>query len=626
MKFEECIHLLREKFPHVDPKQIEDKTKLYLINKAQACHSHVEQNCHIDDQAVEELINIFYAEYGEKKREQNAHNSESWVGVDVKKDQPIGVSKETPNPSNARLAKKGKNAGQVSTHTNKADLVIQDIHKVTNRGKDKFLRETPEGSSNELKKGGTGGKTGAKKSMGVDTTRGAGNTTGGQQGERANNNKHGASNEGGNGEECYNAKGVSNSRMKEAEKREDDLVNEAQNEKIAEMCAAENSAGSGDILIGASQGIGKDIVENVNALETSNSADAPSATMFEVLFRKSLLENDNIKRNISSKNFYIIGEDMLVNITIILDRIISELINHYKIKKMNPSEQEQHFENFFKVLYKLLSNISYNSKEEKYKVIKFSNSQIKTCFLTNCEIFNLTKLLFEILNFNTNSYGVGISLPHDDPNARPEQMGEDIASSPYYVDMIWKFEDPFSDKQSILFEFVLTSVNIIMIMINKKVPNIRMSKEKIFPPDGKTEKRISQESEISKKYFEDPKKYLEKLSNNISPINNKLLIIHEKKKQEQQALSDIRKLHNEKYAIHKNYGNGSVSCGRNSHGGASSLNNASPAGRMWSLNGKKKNPSVDNRYCTDNELASKNSLQKGTKKIKHFFKNLFKKG
>ncbi|ANQ09550.1 Uncharacterized protein PCOAH_00039860 [Plasmodium coatneyi] len=603
MKFEECIQLLREKFPHVDPKRIEDETKLYLIKKAETCHQQEERNCQIDDNSVEELIRIFYAECGDKKEEHNsskhsAVSSESRVHVGLKKDQPIDTAHGRPHPSNAKLAEKDP------TRSNQAhDPGIRNVDKFNRRGKDQFLRGTSEGSSNELKKTGTGGKKGAKKASGVDTTNG-------QQDGKEKNNKNGAANKVKNGEESCKAKGASNSQTSDAEKREDSLTNETQKEKIAGMCASP---------------VGKDISEKVNTLETPNSANTPSATLFEVLFRKSLLENDNIKRNISSKNFYIIGEDILVNITIILDRVISELINHYRVKKMVPSEQEQHFENFFKVLYKLLSNISYNSKEEKYKIIKFSNSQIKTSFLTNCEIFNLTKLLFEILNFNTSSNRVGVSLPSEESNERPEQMGEDIASSPYYVDMIWKFENPFSDKESILFEFVLTSVNIIMTMINKKVPSIRMSQEKIFPLDGKTEQRLSQQSEISKKYFEDPKKYLEKLSNNISPINNKLLIINEKNKQEQQALSDIRKLHNEKYAVHKNYANGSITCGKNAHG-ASSRNNTSAEGTMYSLSGKKINNSTDNRYCSNNELGNKNSLQKGTKKIKHFFKNLFKKG
>ncbi|EUD68946.1 hypothetical protein C922_00637 [Plasmodium inui San Antonio 1] len=675
MKFEECLQLLGEKFPHVDPKRIEDKTKLYLIRKAETCHSEEEENFQIDDKSVEELIRIFYAEGGERKdhvgsppdkmhmedaahsregdkKEQhnssrhNAESSPSRLEVGVKKDQSIDVAHERPHPSKVGLAGKDKNAAKDSTRSDRArDPGILHIDKVSGRGKDKFVRETPEGSSNELKKTGTDGKKRAENGSGVDTTRGAGSITNSQKDGRGNNNKKGASNKENNGasnkenngaaneennwKQRCNSKGASNSRTVEAEKREDALTNEAQKEKIAGMCAAENSGGAGDLFMGEAEGVGKNISEKVNALETPNSADAPSTTLFEVLFRKSLLENDNIKRNISSKNFYIIGEDMLINITIILDRLISELISHYRVKKVVPSEQEQHFENFFNVLYKLLSNISYNSKEEKYKIIKFSNSQIKTSFLTNFEIFNLTKLLFEILNFNTSSYGVGISLPSEDPNARPEQMGEDIiASSPYYVDMIWKFEDPFTDKESILFEFVLTSINIIMIMINKKVPRIRMSNEKIFPSDGKVkiEQRVSQESEISKKSFEDPKKYLEKLSNNISPINNKLLIIHQKNKQEQQALSDIRKLHNEKYAVHKNYANGTVSSsGKNSHG-ASSRNNTSTVGRMCSLNGKKKNYSADNCYCTDNELGDKNSIKKSTKKIKHFFKNLFKKG
>ncbi|KMZ84345.1 hypothetical protein PVBG_00125 [Plasmodium vivax Brazil I] len=665
MKFEECMQLLREKFPHIDPKRIEEETKLYLINKAEACHLEEEENCQIDDNSVEELIKIFYAQGGEKKKDHmepppekahkedaahsgegdkkeennssgcNAKTSELHVEGGMKKDQPTDVAHERPHPSYAKPAAKDKNGVKDSPRSNQArDKGTLDTDKVSGRGKDQFSRGTPGGSSNEVNKTGRNGKKGANRGSGGDATND-------QKKGEANKEENGAEKKEKRGEankeenrETYmeknvkkscNAENASNSRTDEAEKREDALTNEAEKEKRAPICAAENSGGAGDPFLGAAQGVGKDISEKVNTLERSNSAEAPSATMFEVLFRKSLLENDNIKRNISSKNFYIIGEDMLVNITIILDRVISELIKHYRVKKMVPSEQEQHFEGFFKVLYKLLSNISYNSKEEKYKIIKFSNSQIKTSFLTNCEIFNLTKLLFEILNFNTRSYGGGISHLSEDSNVRPEQMGEDIASSPYYVDMIWKFEESFSDKESILFEFVLTSVNIIMNMINKKVPRIRTSNEKIFPSDGKTEQRASQESEISKKYFEDPKKYLENLSNNISPINNKLLIIHEKNKQEQQALSDIRKLHNEKYAVHKNYANGGVARGKNSHG-ASSRNTASAAGRMSSLSGKKKNHSADNRYCTDSELGDKNSLQKGTKKIKHFFKNLFKKG
>ncbi|CAA9990866.1 conserved Plasmodium protein, unknown function [Plasmodium knowlesi strain H] len=644
MKFEECVQLLREKFPHVDPKLIEDKTKLYLINKAEACLPQEEKDFQIDDNSVEELCRIFYAEGGGKKKHVDSHpdkvhredaahskegdrrqednssgynkeSSESLVqlGVGVKRDQPIDVVHERPHLSNEELTTKDKNTTKNLTRLNRAcNPGILEADQFSPTQKDLFGGGTSEGSSNELMKTGRDGKKGAREDSGGDTRWGGENTTNGHQAEGQNDIMNRAANKEKNGEEDYTSKGALNSQTNKVEKREDALGNETEKENIAGMRT--------------SQAIGKDISEKVNTLETPNLADAPSATLFEVIFRKSLLENDNIKRNISSKNFYIIGEDMLVNITIILDRVISELINHYRIKKLAPSEQEQHFENYFKVVYKLLTNISYNSKEEKYKIIKFTNTQIRTSFLTNCEIFNLTKLLFEILNFNTSSsYGLAISFPSQESIARPEEMGKDIASSSCYVDIVWKFEEPFSDKESILFEFVLTCVNIIMVMINKKVPSIRMSNEKIFASDGKTEQRLSQESEISKKYFEDPKKYLEKLSNNISPINNKLLIIHEKNKQEQQALSDIRKLHNEKYAVHKNYGKGSFAGGKNSHG-ISNRNNTSAAGKICNVNEKKNNNSADNRYCNNKELGDKNSLQKGTKKIKHFFKNLFKKG
>ncbi|SBS98163.1 conserved Plasmodium protein, unknown function [Plasmodium ovale] len=401
-----------------------------------------------------------------------------------------------------------------------------------------------------------------------------------------------------------------------------------------------------------SQGDAANIADKRDDTDKDSSGNIASETVLEIIFRKSLLENENVKRNITSKNFYIIGEDMLVNITIILDRIILQLNNHYREKKIETDKQEIHFENFFKVLYKLLSNISFYSKEEKYKTIKLSNIQVKNSFLTNEHIFNLVKLLFEILNFNTHfgkkleegggkkgigRGGGGEEGREEEGEKEGETEGEEedeeegeyvnndeiqLDNLSLYDNMIWKFDNNFTDKESILFDFVLSSVNIIMNMVNKKIPKLKCSNEKIHKMENKSEHVHNMGS--TKMLSQEHKKSVEHLANNITPVNSKILSIHQKNMKEKQALNDIRKLHNEKYNVHKNYGKNSNN--DNKIYWANPSNSKNNKNKM-SFGKEKKNEHCEgNSPISDGELQEKGNLKKGKKKIKKFFKNLFKTG
>ncbi|CAD2104452.1 conserved Plasmodium protein, unknown function [Plasmodium vinckei brucechwatti] len=334
-------------------------------------------------------------------------------------------------------------------------------------------------------------------------------------------------------------------------------------------------------------------------------------TLLELISKKSLLENDKIKKNISSKNFYIIDEDMLGNIIMIFDKIILKLIYFYKKNNFDSDKQIEHFHNFFKVLYKLLSNISYYPKDEKYKIIKMCNNQIKKTFLTSDDIFNLVKLLFEILSFNTNYFNNDTEIVNEQnkENAIKTDNNNNKDSSNKNIDNeVWKFENEFSDVESILFEFVLSSINIIMGMINKKIHSSNNENE------IKSNKK--NDSDIKGAYNRDPikknsisnhnsnkilnneakNKLIEKHVNNIMSTNSKLLGIRQKDIEEKNALNDIRKLHNEKFNAY-----------RNNDG-------------YKDKNEKKKSSLFSNKYEHE-----KNSIKKGGKKIKSFFKNLFKK-
>ncbi|KEG04182.1 conserved Plasmodium protein, unknown function [Plasmodium vinckei vinckei] len=355
---------------------------------------------------------------------------------------------------------------------------------------------------------------------------------------------------------------------------------------------------------------------------SNEEAGEKCETLLELISKKSLLENDKIKKNISSKNFYIIDEDMLANIIIIFDKIISKLIYFYKKNNFDSDKQIEHFHNFFKVLYKLLSNISYYPKDEKYKIIKMCNNQIKKTFLTSDDIFNLVKLLFEILNFNTNYFNSDTEIGNKKNQENPIKTDNNKDSSDNNKDSsnnnkdgsnnnidneIWKFENEFSDVESILFEFVLSTINIIMGMINKKIHSSNNENE------IKSNKKS--DADIKGGYNRDPikssisnhnsnkilnneakNKLIEKHVNNIMSTNHKLLGIRQKDIAEKNALNDIRKLHNEKFNAY-----------RNNDG-------------YKDKNDKKKSSLFSNKY--DHE---KNSIKKGGKKIKSFFKNLFKK-
>ncbi|ETW37133.1 hypothetical protein PFTANZ_02141 [Plasmodium falciparum Tanzania (2000708)] len=344
-------------------------------------------------------------------------------------------------------------------------------------------------------------------------------------------------------------------------------------------------------------------------------------TFLEIQFKKSLLENENIKRNISAKNFYIIEEDMLINITIILDRIIEQLIIYYKEKDIDIDEQIVHFQNVFKVLYKLLSNISFHPNEEKYKTIKLRNIQVKNTFLINDDIYNLIKLLFDILNFNTDySY---IKLGQDYVN----KINVDIINNSECTEFLWKFHKEFNDKDAILFEYVLSSVKIIMNSLNKDITY------KYSNSIEKNETKKNYQLNIDKynktdNLIQDQKRSLENLSNiaNLS-LNNKINIINQKKKEQQQALSDIRKIHNERYKVHKTHGESNTNLmdknknkNKNIYNKKNGHLNKNNTHNMYN-----NNKSYDNEYDDSDNSNDRKNFKNGKKKIKHFFKNFFKK-
>ncbi|SCM24889.1 conserved Plasmodium protein, unknown function [Plasmodium chabaudi adami] len=331
-------------------------------------------------------------------------------------------------------------------------------------------------------------------------------------------------------------------------------------------------------------------------------------TLLELISKKSLLENDKIKKNITSKNFYIIDEDMLANIIMIFDKIILKLLQFYKKNNFDSDKQIEHFHNFFKILYKLLSNISYHPKDEKYKTIKMCNNQIKKTFLTSDDIFNLVKLLFEILNFNTNYFNSDTEIVNEQSQENATKTDNNKDGNNKIIDNeVWKFENEFSDVEAILFEFVLSSINIIMAMINKKIHSSNNENEiKLSKKNDTDVKAVCNRDPINSSISnnnsnkilnnEAKNKLIEKHVNNIMPTNNKLLGIRQKDIEEKNALNDIRKLHNEKFNAYRN-------------------NDA-----YKDKNDKKKSSLFSNKHEHE-----KNSIKKGGKKIKSFFKNLFKK-
>lgn len=186
--------------------------------------------------------------------------------------------------------------------------------------------------------------------------------------------------------------------------------------------------------------------------------------------------------------------------------------------------------------------------KKKYKTIKLRNIQVKNTFLINDDIYNLIKLLFDILNFNTDySY---IKLGQDYVN----KINVDIINNSECTEFLWKFHKEFNDKDAILFEYVLSSVKIIMNSLNKDITY------KYSNSIEKNETKKNYQLNIDKynktdNLIQDQKRSLENLSNiaNLS-LNNKINIINQKKKEQQQALSDIRKIHNERYKVHKTHG------------------------------------------------------------------------
>ncbi|SOV22217.1 conserved Plasmodium protein, unknown function [Plasmodium sp. DRC-Itaito] len=381
----------------------------------------------------------------------------------------------------------------------------------------------------------------------------------------------------------------------------------------------------GTYQLNSNKNISEDNLYNKNEEEiVKHKKENP--TFLEIQFRKSLLENENIKRNISAKNFYIIEEDMLINITIILDRIIEQLIIYYKKKHIDIEEQNVHFQNVFKVLYKLLSNISFHPNEEKFKTIKLRNIQVKNTFLINDEIYNLIKLLFDILNFNTD-YNYSI-LGQEYVN----KINVDIINNSECTEFLWKFQKKFDDKDAILFEYVLSSVKIIMNSLNKDITY------KYSNSMEKNETKNNNQLNVDKynrtdNLIQDQKRSLENLSNiaNLS-LNNKINIINQKKKEEQQALSDIRKIHNERYKVHKIHGDDNNTNLTDKNKNKNIFNKKEYFNKKNGYFNKNNthstynnNKSYDNEYYDSDNSNDRKNFKNGKKKIKHFFKNFFKK-
>ncbi|VWU48906.1 conserved protein, unknown function [Hepatocystis sp. ex Piliocolobus tephrosceles] len=391
----------------------------------------------------------------------------------------------------------------------------------------------------------------------------------------------------------------------------------------------------------------KDTVEK----DTVEMAEKRNVISLENLFDKSLLNNEDIQKNISSKNFYIIGEDILINITLIIDKLILELIDYYNKNKIIKHDEVIHFQSFWKILCKLLSNIYYYPHEKKYKIIKFSNNVIKDTFLINVKIFNLLKLLFEILNFNTeygtnneiNGYTNNLTSSINDSKNNFHHTTNNINIDNNYEKQIWKFENVLTDKESILFEFVLSSVHIVMNIINEnkkknlkknnKMKNINNNISPHHSPVNSPTETYHKNNYIhTNRYTIEQKKQLEYMINNTMPFNKKIPVIYEKDKKEKEALNDIRKLHYEKYHTNKKYAVPQNNTNHNKnekHRFFSNIYNRNRSNKKTETinidkDNKKNNFFKNNSFYNEQELNNKNKFKKGKKKIKNFFKKLFK--
>ncbi|CRG97649.1 conserved Plasmodium protein, unknown function [Plasmodium gallinaceum] len=567
MNFEKCVQFLKENFQNIEINKIEEEVNFYLIKKFETREDPNESNYEIDDNSLIELMEILsnlgngkgdIANISEKRgNEEKIYNEYVLDNYDKIQNEKYS-SCEYSNILN-KGAQFNNDSQNDSLKDDSYDIIIENSNHEVNK----------EISNNEKEK--NNHKTAETRN----------NNNSNINAVEINNNNNNVVLKGDN---CENMTDIIFSDNINFQKKEDD--NNKEGEKIKFINIKEK-----DNIIEPLQ---NEVVEN-------NNSEKKNITFLEILFNKSLLENENIKKNIYAKNFYIVGEDMLINIILILDRIILQLIIYYKEKKLEMDEQNSHFQSFFKILYKLLSNIIFHSNEEKYRTIKLSNSQVKSSFLINADIFNLIKLLFEILNFNTNYSN---NLNKEDY----KKLDVEFVSSEY-SNLIWKFEDTFNDKESILFEFVLSSIKIIMGMLNKNTVNKWNNIEK---SESNNKTQMINKNENYSKLCTDQKKELEKLSNKTTPINSKLLQIHQKNKEGEQAINDIRKLHNERYKEHKVYENN-----ENSDKYRNSSNK-----KIWAS--KEKDQYSKNNFFLNEETDEQKKL-KSKKKIKQFFKKLFKK-
>ncbi|CRH02509.1 conserved Plasmodium protein, unknown function [Plasmodium relictum] len=549
MNFEKCVQFLKENFENIEIQKIEEEVNLYLIKKFETCENLNELNYEIDDNSLIELMEIL-SKFGNKKG----------------------------NLSNFSTKRENKEKSFNEYLLNSFDNIKNEEDSSAEYGK--FLNEEEQfcidNQSILLKDNCYDSTTENNNEQNIEISHNINEKINYKNIKKIDNNNNSVIKEN-NYENMMDIMFSDSINMQKKDKSN----NSEEEEKNQFIKNKENG--------------------NINKSLRKEAAEKKNTTILEILFSKSLLDNENIKQNIYAKKFYIINEDMFINIILILDRIILQLIVYYKEKKIEIEEQNSHFERFFNILYILLSNISFYSNEEKYRTIKLSNSKVKNYFLINSDIFNLVKLLFEILNFNT-SYSNNL-------NKEDFQKLDVEIINPESCNLIWKFEKTFTDKDSILFEFVLSSIKIIMSIINKIA-----SKKWITIEEGESINKMHMisKNENDRRLFLEQKKELEKISNRSTPINNKILQIHQKNKEEQQAINDIRKLHNERYKEHKVYGSNEKS----------DKNKNSWNKKIWESKENNKF-SKDNLFLNE-ELDEKKKL-KSKKKIKNFLKKLFKK-
>lgn len=309
------------------------------------------------------------------------------------------------------------------------------------------------------------------------------------------------------------------------------------------------------IKINAEKEMGKQKESNKKQKSKKRNLQISVKRFSEALFKQSLLSHEDMQDLCQKKNFFLIDQIIVKDLSYVLEKVIVQLFEYYRENTMATDQQLAHFQNFFRIVYTLINNIFVHPNDEKYRTIRFSNTQVRKYFAMNNKILNLLESLFALLNFNIN-YKMSPSsecVTEEQEHLMNIKDKQRESNKNMKNSLMWKYEQFMGTKENMLFDLVLEMLR----AITNTIPQDKVKR------NGEVPRRIVMvESKRGGPISNRPGAGTAARAGTITALpstrntrSNRNIEAFNKEEKGRKEIIEIRKLYDERYKMEKNLNN-----------------------------------------------------------------------